>query len=98
MRLSTRLSLPEQSNPAARTNDGPDSSKAASSHVLSTTLPNVSSTGKFSPESLHLVAGRNFDLVRRESGEDFAFFACRHLGEVEAAPQLGRHFVEFSRR
>ena len=33
-----------------------------------------------------------------EGGEDFSLLTRRHFGEVKAAPQLGRHLVEFCRR
>lgn len=33
--------------------------------------------------------------MRCEGGEDFALLTRRHFGEVKAAPQLGRHLVEF---
>jgi hypothetical protein len=33
--------------------------------------------------------------MRCEDGEDLSFFTRRHFGEVKAAPQLGRHLVEF---
>lgn len=33
--------------------------------------------------------------MRREGGEDFSLLALGDFGEVKAAPQLGRHFVEF---
>src|SRR4029434_247357 len=33
--------------------------------------------------------------MRGESGEDFSLLTRRHFGEVETAPQFGRHLVKF---
>ena len=76
----------------ARSNNAPTIRRT---HGHATRVRSGDSDSSRQPQSLSVVASRYLVLMRCEGGEDFSLLTRRHFGEVKAAPQLGRHLVEF---